>query len=325
MKSKFKKLLMRTLFVLLMLVSVARVYFEIEGFNYELALIDMKKQNELEVKMNCEMEDKVINVNGCEIHYVISKKRQEKSVVFLHAAFSDHSMFLEQFDSFSDDYTVIAIDLLGHGLSKPKKSDDKIDASRDHLSSVLEEENIEQTNLVGVSIGSLIAQYFALKYPEKVTSLTALGGYDINQVNPEIAKTQRFLNIGLVMRALFSMKAFRKKTAEISCESNRGQALFYQSTNSFRRSSFPRMQGLTKVVVDRDIPEPFYPMFIVTAEFDIELARRMALNWHTENKNSEYYMMMNAGHCANLDKPTEFNNVVKDFLDRNNDIKPTGH
>ncbi len=325
MKIKFKKLLMRILFVLLILVSVAKVYFEIDSLNYELALVDMKKHNKLEVEMMCEVEHKLINVNGCEIHYVISKKRRKKSVVFLHAAFSDNSMFQEQFNNFSNDYTVISIDLLGHGLSESKKSKDKIDASRDHLSSILKKEEIEKTNLIGVSMGSLIAQHFALKYPEKVMSLTAVGGYDINQVNPEIAKTQRLLNIGLVMRALFSMKAFRKKTAELSCKSDRGRALFYQSSNGFSRSSFPKMQGLAKIVVDRDRSEPTYPLFIVTAEFDVELAKRMALKWHAESKNSEYYMFMNAGHCANLDRPAEFNKIVKGFLDQHNETKSTGH
>ncbi len=37
-------------------------------------------------------------------------------------------------------------------------------------------ENIEKANLVGVSLGSLLVQDFALKYPEKTLSLTALGG-----------------------------------------------------------------------------------------------------------------------------------------------------
>ena len=43
----------------------------------------------------------------------------------------------------------------------------------------------------------------------------------------------------------------------------------------------------------------------------------MAKEWHIEINNSEYFMIENAGHCANIDKPLEFNKVVKEFIDRN--------
>lgn len=318
MKGKIKRIVMRTLFALLMLIAFTKVYFEVDNYYYESGLISMKKAQELDVEVQGEIEYKTLSLNGCEIHYSISKNKSEKSIVFLHPAFSDHTVFQEQFDYFSKDYTVIAIDLIGHGLSKANKSKDKIDASRDHIFKILELENIETTNLLGVSVGSLIAQHFALKYPEKVNSLTALGGYDINKENEEIAKSQKFLNIGLVIRALFSMRAFRKKTAMITCKSKRGQALFYQSTRHYTRSSFATMQGLQNVIKNRETHEASYPILIMTGEFDIDLAKRMAESWHSELENSEYFMIEDAGHCANLDKPADFNRKVKDFLDRNN-------
>jgi len=43
--------------------------------------------------------------------------------------------------------------------------------------------------------GSLIAQYFALNYPEKTKSFTALEGYDINKENKEVSKAQRSVTL----------------------------------------------------------------------------------------------------------------------------------
>jgi pimeloyl-ACP methyl ester carboxylesterase len=142
--------------------------------------------------------------------------------------------------------------------------------------------------------------------------------YDINEENKEVAKVQRSSNMGLIVRALFSMKAFRKKTAEISCYTKRGQTLFYRSSRHYTRSSFATMQRLKNVVKNRDNHQAGYPTFILTAEFDIDLAKEMAKSWHSDLENSEYFMIKDAGHCANLDKPEEFNKRVKDFLDRNN-------
>jgi 3-oxoadipate enol-lactonase len=56
---------------------------------------------------------------------------------------------------------------------------------------------------------------------------------------------------------------------------------------------------------------------ILTGEFDIELATIMAKEWHSELDNSKYFMIENAGHCANIDKPLEFNKILIEFIDGN--------
>ena len=53
---------------------------------------------------------------------------------------------------------------------------------------------------------------------------------------------------------------------------------------------------------------------ILAGEFDIDLAKIMAKAWHSEVDNSEYCIIENAGHCANLDMPIEFNELVEKFI-----------
>lgn len=273
----------------------------------------MENNNEL----NIQIEHKTLNMDDYEIHYFVSGKENNDPIVFLHPAFSDHRVFDQQIDFFSKNHSVITIDLLGHGLSKANKSKDKIDASIKHIERILDIEGFDKVHLVGVSMGSLIAQYFALNYPEKTKSLTALGGYDINKENKEVSKAQRSVNFKLVIRAVFSMKSFRKKASKQICKSEKGQALFYETTSHYERKSFMVMQGLQNVIDDRVNIKPQYPTLILTGEFDIELAKKMAKEWHSEIENSNYYLIENAGHCANLDKPLEFNRIVKKFIEEN--------
>lgn len=301
-----------------MTVAITKVYLEVDNLLFEQNMIAMQNTQEMKTAKKCKLISKTLSGDGCDMHYVVSDTKHDKSIVFLHPAFADNSIFADQFDYFSDEYTVIGVDLIGHGKTQTDKSSIQIDASREYIARILETEGIEKTNIVGVSVGSLIAQHFALEYPEKVNSITALGGYDINETNTEIAKTQRLSNIGLVIRALLSMRAFRKKAAEISCASERGQAMFYTSSKHYTRRSFSKMQGLSKVVKDREQPEIDYPTLILTAEHDIDLAKRMAEQWHSKTENSKYFLIEGAGHCANVDRPKEFNTVLKGFLDRTN-------
>jgi len=278
----------------------------------------MMKNDEMNIQIESSIEQKTLKMDDYEIHYFVSGKENNDLIVFLHPAFADHRVFDQQIDFFSKDHRVITIDLIGHGLSKAKNSRDKIDASAKHIEKILAVEGFDKAHLVGVSMGSLIAQYFALNYPEKTQSLTALGSYNINKENKEVAKAQRFVNIKLVIRAVFSMKSFRKKTSQQICKSEKGQALFYETTSFYERKSFMVMQGLQNVITDRKSSKPQYPTFILIGEFDIELAKKMAKKWHSEIDNSKYFMIEKAGHCANIDEPLEFNKIVKEFIDRNN-------
>jgi pimeloyl-ACP methyl ester carboxylesterase len=319
MKRKQNKILIVILGLIVVPIVGFKIYFEISNAVYTKKIKQMVDNNELTVQIESSTEHKTLKMDGYEIHYNVSGKENNNLIVFLHPAFSDHRAFDQQIDYFSKDYKVLTIDLIGHGLSKANKSRDKIDASSEHIHKILESEGHDRVNLVGVSMGSLIAQYFALQYPDKVNSLTALGGYDINKENKEVEKAQRASNLGLIFRAAFSMNSFRKKTAEITCITKKGQALFYETANFYERKSFLVMQGLKNVIKDRKNIKPKYPTLILTAEFDIELAKKLAKEWHKSFDNSEYFMIKDAGHCANIDNPFEFNKLVKEFIDKNNE------
>lgn len=50
------------------------------------------------------------------VYYWINGKKMNKSIIFLHPAFADHTCFTDQLDYFQD-YIVITMDLIDHGKS----------------------------------------------------------------------------------------------------------------------------------------------------------------------------------------------------------------
>jgi len=74
------------------------------------------------------------------------------------------------------------------------------------------------------------------------------------------------------------------------------------------------MRGLQNVIKDRVGIKPSYPTLILVGESDIELSKKMAKEWYAQINNSEYFMIENAGHCANIDNPNKFNELVNDFI-----------
>ena len=257
---------------------------------------------------------KTLKFNNYSIAYFVAGEENENTIVFLHPAFSDHRAFNQQVNHFSKEYRVITVDLLGHGLSKPNSTDDKIDISSEHILKILEAENVEKAHVAGVSLGSLVGQYFALNYPNKVASITNVGGHYINEVNPEIEKAQKSFNTKLILRAIFSMNAFKSKVAKTTCSSKEGQAYFHKTTELFERSSLSVLEGLQNVISTRKDTQPQCPQLILVGDGDLDIVLKTSQEWNNASHNSTFIEVKNAGHCVNIDQPMIFNNHLENFI-----------
>jgi 3-oxoadipate enol-lactonase len=276
--------------------------------------IQVMKDNGGLTEIKSTVEKYELRQNGYSVFYFGTGDKEKDLIVFLHPAFADHRSFDKQIDFFSKEFRVVTIDMLGHGLSKAGKAKDKIDYTVHHIDIILNTEGYNKAHFVGVSMGSLIAQYYSLHNPDKVQSMTILGGYDINADNREISRAQRSENIKWIFKALFSMNSFRRHVSKVSVSDPVEQARFYEMTGLFTRKSFLIMSGLGNILKQRDnINRPF-PLLILCGDKDIELAKRMSKKWHENEPTSQFYEIKNAGHCANMDNAEEFNRMVMDFI-----------
>jgi len=94
--------------------------------------------------------------------------------VFIHGVGLDHKMWNPQINSLNN-YSSITYDLLGHGQTDYTKSKITLDDFSNQLKSLLEYLKIEKINLIGFSLGSLIALNFAEKFQDILETLTLIG------------------------------------------------------------------------------------------------------------------------------------------------------
>ena len=95
-------------------------------------------------------------------------------LVFVHGVGLDHQMWEPQTSSLKE-YSIITYDLLGHGKTPFNKEEITLDDFSKQLLSVLDFLKVDKCNLVGFSLGSLIALDFASKFQDKLKSLTVIG------------------------------------------------------------------------------------------------------------------------------------------------------
>ena len=95
-------------------------------------------------------------------------------VVFIHGVGLDQQMWEPQIVSLNE-YSTITYDLLGHGKTINNKEEITLDDFSNQLKTILNFLKIDKINLVGFSLGSLIALDFASKFQDKLNSLVVIG------------------------------------------------------------------------------------------------------------------------------------------------------
>lgn len=129
-----------------------------------------------------------ININNTQIHY--STQGSGIPTLFLHGL-SDSSQFFKPLTDNLTDIKAIQPDLRGHGKST-KDIDISMKLLTEDITHLLEELEVKQVNILGFSMGSLVAQNLALEFPELVRSLIICSGY--SKCNHELSETFRNLD-----------------------------------------------------------------------------------------------------------------------------------
>ncbi len=108
-----------------------------------------------------------IDYKGIELSYL--KEGKGDSLIFLHGYLEAKEIWNDFSSRFTDKYSVICIDLPGHGESGLFGRVHEMDELASVVNAVMLHENIEQTVLVGHSMGGYVALSFAEMFPEKLS------------------------------------------------------------------------------------------------------------------------------------------------------------
>ena len=112
---------------------------------------------------------------GHKVNFVRAGSRGQPPVVLMHAVGLDLTWWDVQFASLGRDHDLVAFDMLGHGLSDRLKSPPTFELMAEVLTGVLEHVDAGPANLVGHSVGGMIALTLALARPDLVNSLSLVG------------------------------------------------------------------------------------------------------------------------------------------------------
>ncbi|TFG30840.1 alpha/beta hydrolase [Candidatus Thorarchaeota archaeon] len=95
----------------------------------------------------------------------------DDTIVFIHGAGASHDMWSPQVDYFTKTHRVLTYDLRGHQQSEGSDDIYTCQLFADDLHQLLEHLEIENPVIVGLSLGGMIAQEYAIKYHSNLSGL----------------------------------------------------------------------------------------------------------------------------------------------------------
>ena len=257
-----------------------------------------------------------LSVNGIEINYAI--EGEGPVVTFSHSLGCNLSMWDAQAAALRDRYRVLRFDTRGHGQSGAPAGAYTLEQLAEDVHGLLGGLGIPRTHFVGLSMGGMIGQIFALKYPEMVQSLVLC---DTTSRYPAAAAPVWQDRIKTVeakgMEPLVEPTLGRWFTAPFRA---RRPDLMEQVGAMIRATPAQGYIGcchaIPKINVTDRLGAVACPALVIVGEEDPGTPVEMARDIHAALPSAELAILRSASHLSNLEQPEEFNRVLVRFLDK---------
>lgn len=256
-----------------------------------------------------------IKIDSIELQYEISG--YGPPVVFINGLTMDLNGWLLQIDAFSKKYRIVRYDCRGQGDSDKPRSEYSQEQHAEDLAGLLSKLEIPRAHVIGLSNGGMIAQHFALRYPEKTGALVLVDtcSYVDTLLHLVITSWIRAAEEGgsglrydVALPYLFSEDFTRK---------NLDRILAMKEMN-LARNPVEAVVNLSKASRGHDLKDRVAgikaPTLILAGEEDILIPPKYSRILREKIEHSTLVTLKNCGHVPPLEKPDEFNSIVMNFL-----------
>jgi len=257
-----------------------------------------------------------VRANGIDLHYTV--EGAGPWLVMSHSLACDSAMWDEQAALLAKRFKVVRFDTRGHGRSDAPPGAYSLDLLADDAKDLLDTLGARTVHWVGLSMGGMIGQTFALKYPGIFQSLV-------------LADTTSYYPPELAPLWADRIKTAQAQGMEPLVEPTLGRWF----TEPFRKSRPERVQPIADVIratpvagyvgccsaipkinVTARLKEITCPALVIVGEQDPGTPVAMAKTIQENLPGAELVVIPSAAHLANIEQPGAFNHALTRFYER---------
>ncbi len=278
------------------------------------------------------MKELFAEVNGIKLCYEIHGEGEP--VILIHGFGSTKDGWkLAQVGPLSEKFKVLIIDNRGAGKSDHPDEPYLMEMFADDINSLMKYLKIEKAHIIGLSLGGMIAQTFAINYNEKVDKLILINTTPDFPNDPsgiEIYKQSKIAKYEAILKD--PEQAFwdygiggysRKFRKELKAEPNKKIYGLFSTEDLIKDfsnapSNPQESKNQTNALLHFNVVEKLYTIknetLIITASHDKTLPKMKSELIHEKIPNSKLIVLEGVGHGSSLEKAPEVNNLILEFL-----------
>lgn len=244
----------------------------------------------------------------------IEGESKQLPIVLVHGGFISSKEWQHQ-QPVLNNYTHLLVDIRGHGDSERNGYPYSIDKFADDIKELLEHLQLQKIILGGHSLGGIIIQKFVSQYPSYVNKLMLIDtSYSLKSTPLETFLTSIFMPIFNITPVKWQAKIMadslskQSKVAgdyvheEISKHANnpKNYRAIWEAMNQFNGyKALDKIKCCTLILAGQYFTQ----------------AHKQAQIMNERIPNSKLVYIEEAGHMLNWDNPTQFNQVMLDFIE----------
>ncbi|WP_167577878.1 alpha/beta fold hydrolase [Ammoniphilus sp. YIM 78166] len=249
------------------------------------------------------------------LNFNVETKGTGESIIFIHGLGGSLNIWNSQVNATSRFFQTTAYDLRGAGRTELSVPEYSIEVFVEDLKNLMNSEGIKEAHLVSHSMGTLIAQHFAVDYPDRVKSLTLVGG--LLEI-PEAGKKGLYDRSNLVRENGMDTVA---------------DAVIEGGTSSYSKHANAATIGLVRDLLQRNNPEGYaaacralangrainhgqvqVPVLLIVGDEDRVTPLPMAKKLLQGFPNARLEVIENCGHWTTVEAPDAVNRALLSFL-----------
>ena len=240
------------------------------------------------------------------------------ALVLLHGFPFDRRMWRGQASALGDEFRVVAPDLRGFGETPLGDGDLKMETLAEDVAALLDELNIERVVLGGLSMGGYVAFEFLRRYPERVRALVLADtrpqadNEEGRRAREETARRALKEGVAPVVESMLP-KLLSPRTLEQGGEVLEGVRAMMLGTSPDAAAA-----ALRAMATRRDqtglLPSIKVPTLILVGGEDSITPPADAEAMGAKIEGSRLVVFEGAGHLSNVERPSEFNRALAEFL-----------
>jgi 3-oxoadipate enol-lactonase len=264
-----------------------------------------------------------VKVNDINIHYELYGKGEALVLIVFYTA--NTAWWFRQVPVFSQQYRVVAFDNRGSGQSDKPDLPYTMQMMAGDLAGLLEAIGINAAHIFGVSMGGMIAQHFALRYPERVRSLilgcTSCGGP--HSIKPDV-EAMTVLSDFDHMKKLTRAEIVRETIPFLVSQEfiDKDPGLIQELMAKMMEHLAPLHGAIRQAyaIWEHDtyvrLPEIRVPTLVIAGDADRLIPAENSRILASRIPRAELVILKNMGHGFIIEAADEANRAVLDFLRR---------